>query len=65
MAHESPVCCSFCHASLKPGELAVFREGAKIAHVQCWRPPKNDPVDEIETTRSSEQPDGAKLGGAA
>jgi hypothetical protein len=56
MADESLAGCMLCHAALKPGELAVFRDGAKIAHVQCWRPPTNHPVDDVGTTESSEQP---------
>ena len=41
MAHPPLVSCLFCHRPLKLGELAVFREEAKVAHVRCWRPSRH------------------------
>jgi hypothetical protein len=38
MPDPSPVLCLFCHKPLHSDELAVFRGGAKIAHLGCWRP---------------------------
>jgi hypothetical protein len=58
MIHESVTPCLFCHASLKLDDLAVYRDGARIAHVQCWRPRKSHPVNEIGAIGSSGQPNG-------
>ena len=39
MPHQPLAVCLFCHRPLAPGELAVFQDEAKIAHVRCWRLP--------------------------
>ena len=61
MAHPPLTFCLFCQKPLEPAELAIFREGAKIAHVRCWRPnsPTSKPdTSEFASTGPSEQPDG-------
>ena len=38
MADAPLVACLSCHSPVTPEESAVFRNGAKIAHVRCWTP---------------------------
>jgi hypothetical protein len=36
---DAPVAnCPTCRTPMSPEESAVFRNGAKIAHVRCWTP---------------------------
>jgi hypothetical protein len=37
MPHQPLAVCLFCRRPLAPGELTVFRDEVKIAHVRCWR----------------------------
>ena len=38
MADAPVVDCLTCHTPVTPADSAVFRDGAKIAHVKCWTP---------------------------
>jgi hypothetical protein len=36
MGPEHLAVCLSCHTAMNSEEFAVFRNGAKIAHVRCW-----------------------------
>jgi hypothetical protein len=37
MADEPSIACPYCHTTLKPDDMAVFRNGVRIGHLHCWR----------------------------
>jgi hypothetical protein len=51
MVNPPLVRCLSCQTPLKSNEIAVFRDGVKIAHVRCWRPyyllKPSHPVDPV------------------
>jgi hypothetical protein len=57
MADLVPLRCLSCRMSLESGDLVVFRQGMKIAHVRCWRP------QHASFLLQSQQPDGISENG--
>jgi hypothetical protein len=37
MADEPSIACPYCHTTLQPDDMAVFRKGVRIGHLHCWR----------------------------
>jgi hypothetical protein len=72
MDDEPSITCPYCHTTLKPDEMAVFRNSVRIGHLHCWRdyrplrdegevpPPvpssRRADMAAITSTRPSEQP---------
>ena len=38
MSTEILAVCLSCNTAMNPEESAVYRNGARIAHVRCWKP---------------------------
>jgi hypothetical protein len=42
LVSESTHVCRYCDDPIQSDEMAVFRDGAKVAHLKCWRLPRRE-----------------------